>query len=377
MGCQYFELMARFATVLRERPRLDARARRILYALTTEYVATGEPVGSRRLANRYGIDLSPATIRNVLADLEDAGLVMQPHTSAGRIPTNLGFRVFVDALVQMRELSEEDRQTIAQRMMGLRDDPDPLREAGKVLSALTGSAAVVRLPRPREERLSQIRFMTLRSDELLAVMITESGQIENRIVRSNRLLDPSELERIHNYLETLVTGRTLLEARDHIAREMEAERGTYQELRKHAMDVLDAAMSGQVPSERIVIEGQSLLFNRPEFSEGHKIRQFVKAFEDKQQLLELLERTMMSGGVHVALGAEAQMADLNDVGLVSASYDGPNNAAGALAVVGLMRMDYGRVVPLVRFAAEALSASLREEEIPEREEELPASDEED
>src|SRR5690606_7060869 len=164
-------------------PELPFRARKILFAVITEYIATGEPVGSRRLAKRYGLNLSPATIRNVTADLTEAGYLVQPHTSAGRVPTERGFRVFVDALIQMREVTAEDRDVVLERMRDLRPGVDDLvREAGRLLATISGAAAVVTRPRPDSEPLSQIRFMDLRPGELLAVVITKGGAIQNRVI---------------------------------------------------------------------------------------------------------------------------------------------------------------------------------------------------
>ncbi len=183
------------------RPQLSYRARKILFAVVSEYIATGEPVGSRRLSKRYGLNLSPATIRNELSDLEDAGCLAQPHTSAGRVPTESGFRVFIDALAQMREVSEVDRAAILARMGALRPGVDDVvREAGRLLASLTGAAALLTRPRTELEPLSQLRFMMLAETSVLAVIVTRSGAIQNRVVALSEPLDPSELERLHNYL---------------------------------------------------------------------------------------------------------------------------------------------------------------------------------
>ena len=184
---------------------LTFRARKILYAAITEYIASGEPVGSRRLARRYGLNLSPATVRNVLADLEDGGYLTQPHTSAGRVPTDRGFRVFVDALVQMREVSSDNRNAIVARMRELKGRTDDLmRESGKLLSSLTGAASVIVSPRPQDEQLAQLRFLPPSAPkELLAVLVTTSGAIQNRVVKLDQDVGPEDLARFHNYLGSL------------------------------------------------------------------------------------------------------------------------------------------------------------------------------
>ncbi len=340
---------------------VKARARRILYALISEYIATGEPVGSRRLAARYGIDVSPATIRSELAALEQAGLVRQPHASAGRVPTDQGFRVFVDALMQLRELAEEDRQLIADRIDSLSDGESSLREAGRLLSALTGHAAVVSLPKSKDEVLLHVRLVPIDEHKILVVLVTQNGQVQNRVVKRAQRVSASELERMSNYLETNVAGRTLPEARDHFAREAEAEREDYQQLRHYSLAMLDAALAGHKGPASLVIEGQTRLFDRPEFSDGERIKQFLRTFEDRQQLLDVLDRTLLAGGVQVLIGAETKLAQIEDISLVSATYDSDGEAVGALAVVGLTRMDYARIVPLVEFTAQRLGASLKKE----------------
>lgn len=336
-------------------PELPFRARKILFAVITEYIATGEPVGSRRIAKRYGLNLSPATIRNVTADLTEAGYLTQPHTSAGRIPTERGFRVFVDTLIQMREVTAEDRDAVLERMRDLRPGVDDLvREAGRLLATISGAAAVVTRPRPDSEPLSQIRFMDLRPGELLAVIITKGGAIQNRVIPAPHL-EPSELERINNYLAAKVDGRTLAEVRAALAAEMDDERGQVRALREHVKRILDATAAGTQQSPEVVIEGHTLLFDRPEFSDAEKIRRYLRAFEEKERLLELLDQTLASGGVQVLIGSETELRDVPDISLISANYKRGGVNAGTVGIIGPTRMDYGKIVPLVGFTAQVMS----------------------
>lgn len=335
---------------------LNYRNRRILYAVLTEYIATGEPVGSRRVAKRYGINLSPATIRNVLADLEEAGYVTQPHTSAGRVPTDLGFRVFVDALVQMRDVTEEDRAAVLARLSNLSPADDIMRETGRLLSTLTGVAAVLAPPKAAEERLSQLRFMPLREGELLVVMVTSSGAVQNRALRFGGTLEVGELERVNNYLADLVEGRRLIDIRNEVERRMESERDRYQALRRRADEMLAA-----VPEEadrQIVIEGQGVLFDRPEFGDAEKIRGYLRTFEERELLVSLLDQTLTSGGVQVLIGSETNIESVKDITVIASSYGGSGSAQGGVAVIGPTRMDYAKVVPLVDFTARVMSEVL-------------------
>lgn len=332
-------------------PELPFRARKILYAVITEYVASGEPVGSRTLAKRYGINLSPATIRNVLADLTDAGFLVQPHTSAGRTPTERGFRVFVDALIQMRDVSADDRDAVIERMRELRPGVDDLvREAGRLLATIAGAAAVITRPRVDTEPLSQIRFMTLRPGELLALVITKSGAIQNRVI-SSPAIDASELERLNNYLAEKVAGRTLSEVRSVLAAEVDDSR----ELRDRARTMVAAATAGSDAPGEVVIEGHAVLFDRPEFSDGEKIRRYLRTFDEKERLLGLLDQTLAAGGVQVLIGSETELEEVPDISLISANYKRGGVNAGTLGIIGPTRMDYGKLVPLVGFTAQVMS----------------------
>lgn len=342
---------------------LTPRSRRILYAVLAEYISTGEPVGSRKLARRYGISLSPASIRNVLADLEEAGYLAQPHTSAGRVPTDMGFRFFVDALVQMREVSGQDREAIFARLRSLDPSRDEvIREAGRLLATLTGAAAVVTAPRFDEERLTQVRFLPLRPGQMLAVLVTRGGSVQNRVFPVPEPPEPAELERLNNYLNELVVGRTLREMREVLAQQMEHERDDYHLLRRQAAALLHSAERVRDEHPEMVIEGQGVLFDRPEFTDVDKLRGYLRAFEDRERLLVLLDRTLVAGGVQVLIGAEAELEDLSDVSVVAAQYGQEGSAAGSLGIIGPTRMDYAKVVPLVGFTARTLTQLFGDDE---------------
>jgi heat-inducible transcriptional repressor len=335
---------------------LSFRARKILYAVITEYISTGEPVGSRRLSRRYGLNLSPASIRNVLSDLEEMGLLSQPHTSAGRVPTEKGFRLFVDALVQMREVTAEDRASIVQRI-GHLADPERTREAGNVLSMLTGAASVVAPPRAADEVLMQLRFVPLTEKQVLAVLVTRSGKVQNRVIRLSEAVDPKDLERVHNYLQEMVDGRSLAEVRTALAEEMAVQRADYVQVTDHIV----AATLQESEESEVVISGQQLLFDRPEFENPNMIRAFVRTFEDKERLLSLIDETLKAGGVQVLIGAETHLDEIEDVSLIAAAYRQPGGSRGAVGVIGPARMDYATVVPIVEFTARAMGTPVSAE----------------
>lgn len=329
---------------------LSFRGRKILYAVITEYIATGEPVSSRRLSKRYGLNLSPASIRNVLSDLEEAGYLSQPHTSAGRVPTEGGFRLFVDALVQMREVTTEDRTAILSRVGSLAPGAERAREAGQLLSTLTGAASVVAPPKPADEALMQLRFVPLSDRRVLAVLVTRSGKVQNRVVTLDVEIGSQDLERVHNYLGELVDGHSLAEVRDALAQEMAGQRTDYRALSQR---IVQATLEESEEPE-VVIAGQGLLFDRPEFQNAEMIKAFLRTFEDKERLLSLIDQTLSTGGVQVLIGAETHLSEIEDVSLIAATYRQPGGSQGTVGVIGPSRMDYGKVVPIVEFTARTL-----------------------
>ena len=334
---------------------LDERHRRILFAVVTEYIASGKAVGSRLIAKRYGVQLSPATIRNVLADLEDAELLHQPHTSAGRRPTDAGFRCFVDAMATAGEISDAHRTALIRRLQDLEPGADAVRETGQLLSRLTGTATIIAKPAVVETRLDQLRFMRLSGGRTLAVLVTRSGAVENRVVVTELDVDERSLERVNNYLAELVGGRTLQAVRDLLARRLATEENQYQALRKQAQQMVEATVEGRMEQARVVIEGQGALFDRPEFGDAEKIRRYLSAFEEKQKLLELLEHTLLTDGVQVFIGSEAALDEVDDISVISSPYRRDGARVGSFGIVGPTRMDYKNYVPLVGFAADVLS----------------------
>ncbi len=334
---------------------LDERHRRILFAVVTEYIASGKPVGSRRIATRYGIELSPATIRNALSDLEELELLHQPHTSAGRVPTDAGFRCFVDAMATAAEISSAHRAALIRRLQSLEPEDDAVRETGQLLSRLTGTATIIARRPVSEAFLDQIRFISLSDGRTLAVLVTSSGTVENRVVITELAVEDRELERVNNYLAELVAGHTLRQVRDLLAARLATEEGQYEALRAHAQRMVEAAAEGEQDAARVVIEGQGALFDRPEFGDAEKIRRYLSAFEEKQKLLELLEQTLLVDGVRVFIGSEAALDEVDDISVISSPFRRGGASVGSFGIVGPTRMDYERYVPLVGFAADVLS----------------------
>lgn len=339
---------------------LSHRARQILYAAVTEFVATGEPVGSRTLSKKGGIDLSPASIRNVLSDLEELGYLHQPHTSAGRVPTDRAFRLFIDALMEVQQLSDEDHARIRTRFEDLVPGQNVMRETGRLLSELTGSAAVVLAPRADTLTLRQLRFLRTRPGELLAVMVMSNGTVQNRFIAAD--VDDSELTRVHNLLDDVTEGRSLGDLREFFDRKLATERVQQDELRRRAFSLGGAAVSGPTSGETdVVIEGQAKLFEHPEFSDAEGLRQLVTAFDARERLVGLLDATLAAGSsggggvATVVVGKEAGDLAGGQLSIVRAPYTDHGRTSGTVAVIGPMRMDYPKVLPLVSATANAMS----------------------
>ena len=350
-------------------PPLSKRARSVLYAVVTEFIATAEPVGSRTLTRKYGFSLSAATIRNELADLEDTGYLVQPHTSAGRVPTEAAFRIFVDALMQVREVSDNDAARIKDYFGELSADSDILRETGKLLSDLSGAPAVLVRVRAESRTLLTLRFIPTRPFELLSVIVFSDGTVENRFIRVEKAVSEHELERVHNMLGEVVKGRTLSDIREYFAADT-SRADEIATLRQLGLSLVRAATDNATRGVEVVIQGQSRLLESPEFGNVDRVRELLFALEDRERLLTLLDRTLGSTHVNVFLGEETEKMVGFPVSLVAAPYsEEDGGASGAVGVIGPTRMDYPFVVPLVGATASAMSAAMRRLRDPKRQSE--------
>jgi heat-inducible transcriptional repressor len=336
---------------------LSHRARTILYAAITEFIASGEPVGSRTLAKKYGMDLSAASIRNVLSDLEEGGFLHQPHTSAGRIPTDKAFRFFIDALMQVQALTSDEHLAIAGRFHEVASRSELLRSSGRILSELTDTAAIVASPRAESRTLRQLRFIPVRPEELLAVLVMNDGSVENRFVRLETPVTEADISRIHELLGDVIEGRTLAQVRELCARRLSDERLAVNAVRRRAFELGQQALEG-VGKTELVIEGQSRLLEHPELADVDRLRGLLLALEDREVLLTLLDRTVTAERASVLVGHEAGNLAGGSLSVVAAPYLEHGRVAGAIGVLGVVRMDYSKVVPVVAAAAKAMSDAM-------------------
>jgi heat-inducible transcriptional repressor len=332
---------------------LSQRGRQILYACITEFVATGEPVGSRTLSKR-GIELSPASIRNTLSDLEELGYLHQPHTSAGRVPTDKAFRLFIDAMMEVRQLTDAENAHLLLRFAEIEPGPNFLRETGKLLSELTGTAAVVVSPKAEAMTLKHLRFIRTLPGEVLAVVVTTSGTVQNRFLKAD--VSEDELTTIHNLLDDVVEGRSLGELRDLFLRRRTRERGVADEVKKRAFELGEAAVVAADRGVDVVIEGRAKLFGQPEFAEATGLQAVVAALDEGEAIVRLLEATLEASGTAVVVGREAGDLAGGQLSIVGASYRNQGRAVGSVGVIGPTRMDYPKLVPLVTATANAMSS---------------------
>lgn len=338
---------------------INHRARRILQAVVSEYLQTGEAVGSRTVSRRQNIALSPATIRNVMADLEELGLLQQPHTSAGRIPTETGLRFFIDSLLKVRSLSQKEKQEIRQRLnIDSLDMESVVQRTSRMLSEITPYAGIVLAPNPGAQRFRHLEFVRLRAGKYLAILVSTSGLIENRIVALDVDLDASQLERIHNYLNELLTGMTLDEMRAKVLLELGEGKHNYDQLVAEALRLSKAALDQGNRAAELVVSGQANLLEaaKPTDSEQlSRMRDLLQTLEDKETLIRLLDRAVGAAGIQVLLGAETAHQALDDSSVVVTAYGPEDRPIGAIAVIGPMRMNYGKVMSIVDFTADLMS----------------------
>jgi heat-inducible transcriptional repressor len=337
---------------------IGIRAKKVLHAVVSEYLATGEAVGSQTVAHRYALDISPATVRSVMGDLEDGGLLRHPHTSAGRIPTDRGLRVYIDTLLRVRSLSASEKEDIRGRLGPATEPQEVMQRVARLLSELSHLAVIVQAPRPESDAVSHVEFVRLRAEQMLAVIATASGQIQNKIIHIDFPLSPSDLDRINNYLNSLVTGLTLDQMRRRVLLEIDRERehSASDPVLARALGLAAAAVPAKDNVGEILFDGQLNLVEKA--ADLERARCVLRTLEEKDQIVKLLDRTLAAPGICVFIGAEANLADLSDISVVAASYSSEDRPLGTIGVIGPSRMNYSRVIPLVDFTADVITEIL-------------------
>lgn len=339
---------------------LSSRSRKILEAIVEDYIATAEPVGSSAVARRHALTLSSSTVRNVMANLEELGLLTSPHTSAGRIPTEKAYRFYVDSLVELRKISREEKKHILQRCRqsgsGL---TEILRETSRTLSSLSNYMGIVVAPSFTSNVFRHIEFIHLGARRVLAILVSRNGAVQNRLVETDEELTPDDLVKMSNYLNELMRGLTIQEARAKILKEMKREKVQYDHLLSQALRISKQAVT--MEHDEIFVEGQARIMDQPEFSDVKRMRDIFRAFEEKGRLLQLLSRCMNAEGVHIYIGSEAPVGQTAGVSLITSRFITGSNTVGMLGVIGPTRMGYSSVIPIVDYTARLISRLLNDE----------------
>ncbi|HEU4402358.1 MAG TPA: heat-inducible transcriptional repressor HrcA [Candidatus Polarisedimenticolia bacterium] len=343
---------------------LDERAREILKDIVASYILSGEPVGSRTIAKLTREGLSPASVRNVMADLEEMGLLAQPHTSAGRIPTDKGYRHYVDSLPPAGRLAPRDRLVIDEDLARLGGEGSEAMELiPKLLSRLSSQVGYLIFPPITEAVLKHIEFVRLHARKILAILVDRSGVVSHRVLETEEDYVQDDLEKAGRYLVAEFSGLTLGEVRQRLVRLMAEEKAAFDRLLKNAVTLGTCYLDAEPSERRMVLEGTTNILKHPEFSDVETMRRLFQTFEERHSLVTLLDRLFDAPGVQVVIGSETDDPALGSLSLVASSYRLGDQANGWLGILGPTRMEYDRAVALVEYISSHLSSLLTRQDL--------------
>lgn len=339
---------------------LDERAQHLLRVLISRYIDEGQPVGSRTLSRDSGLELSPATIRNIMADLEDMGFVESPHTSAGRVPTSKGYRFFVDTLVRLAPPQGQDLQAFQDSLREAAGDPQALAlSTSTLLSAVTRLAGVVTVPRRSHMALRQIEFLPLSGRRVLAILVVNNTEVQNKILDVQRDFGESELRQAANYLTEQFGGRDLYQVRRQLLEELRATRRSMNELMLDAIELAQDVFPESAPNSEYVMAGETNLMGIEDLADMEKLRDLFEAFASRRDILHLLDQSLNAEGVQIFIGQESGYRMLDSCSIVAAPYTTEDDVMGVLGVIGPTRMAYERVIPIVDVTAKLVGRALK------------------
>jgi heat-inducible transcriptional repressor len=335
---------------------LDKRAQILLKTLVEHYISAGQPIGSRTLLQHSGLDVSPATIRNVMSGLEQLGFIASPHTSSGRVPTKKGYRLFVDSLMTVQPL---DNQSVAQLKTGLSspNQQELISSAADMLSQLTQFAGLVMTPKRVRNVLKHMEFLHLSEKKILVILVTEDGQVQNRILMAEKAFSASELIAASNYVNSHCQGLTLDELQHKLKQELQQMQADINRLMSAALDA--AGQPEQSAKETVVISGERNLLQVDELSTNvTSLRKLFEIFERRTALMQLLDHSQRADGIQIFIGGESGYLPLDECSLITAPYEADGQVVGTLGVIGPTRMAYERIIPIVDITAKLLSNAL-------------------
>ena len=330
---------------------LGERDRKVLQAVIMDYIQTAQPVGSRIVSKKYNMGLSAATIRNVMADLEEMGFLVQPHTSAGRVPTDRAFRFYVDSILNMRKLTQKERERIEKSLIEENLDLNEImKRATHLLSLLSRQTGVVLAPRFGSKIFKHVEFIKLREKRLLVIIISQTGEVQNKVIEADEEMNQDELDRYSRYLTEIMGGLNLGEAKRKIVEEMKKEKVLFDKLMYRALQLSQKALEDEGEGN-LYIEGATNMMQSPEFADLDKMRVLIQAFEEKTKIVKLLDKVLTADGIQIFIGAENELNEMMNCSVVVAPYSRENYTLGTLGVIGPTRMDYSSIIPIVDYTA--------------------------
>ena len=340
---------------VKDNEQIGERARHLLRTLVARYITEGTPVGSRTLSQDSGLDLSPATIRNIMSDLEAGGFVMSPHTSAGRIPTIKGYRFFVDTIVRLTPPNGEELIQLERELTRSAESPQTLAlSTSHLLSAVTHLAGVVTVPRRSHPALRQIEFLPLPDRRVLAILVVNDTEVQNKVLDVPRDFSESELRQAANYLTEQCRGRDLYQARSQLLSEMQVARESMNQLMIEAIDLAQDLFPDHEPDPDLVMAGETNLMGIEGLADVEKLKDLFEAFGQRRDILHLLDQSLNAEGVQIFIGQESGYKVLDACSIVAAPYQVDEETVGVLGVIGPTRMAYERVIPIVEITAKLL-----------------------
>lgn len=338
-------------------PELNDRSQQLLKTLVERYIHDGQPVGSRVLSKDSDLNLSPATIRNVMADLEDLGLIHSPHTSAGRVPTVSGYRFFVDTLLSVKPLLEQELDLLNAGLSNQADE-DVIGMASKLLSETTHMAGVVTLPRQELVCLRHIEFLPLSNTRVLVIFVTNEHEVHNRIIHTAKKFSAAELQQAANYLTSLYTGQCLSAVREAVVKEMQVDQQRVNQSMRDAVSMAQLAFGNEAKKDDYILSGETNLMGFSELSDMDRLKGLFDAFSQKRGIIHLLDKCLEADGVQIYIGEESGYQAFDHCSLVTSAYSVNDEVVGVLGVIGPTRMAYEKIIPYVDVTAKLLGAAL-------------------
>jgi heat-inducible transcriptional repressor len=344
-------------------PELDSRAREVLREIVIEHIASGEAISSRTLSRCGQFQLSPASLRNVMADLEDLGYLTQPHTSAGRVPTDRGYRFFIDNLMRSKLLTQRERETIDDEVGHANEIEEVLGHASRLLNRFSDQVGVVFMPTLLQFAIRSMDFVLIGESRIMCVIVGVNGVVVNKIVETRQSFNREELEKIGRYITIEFSGLTLDQIRRRLIRMTEQERALHDEMLQKTITLGIEAVTDVAPFEHdLYVEGAASILNKPEYADAQALRKTFLALQEKEKLVDILESCLIEDGLQILIGSETDFTQIHNFSIVARRYGSQSAPLGTVGIIGPMRMEYARMAPLVDYLSRALSRKIEEEQ---------------